>query len=264
MYLDLFFSSFLSMIINNSTLRLFADDSLVYHRIKSQADEIDLQSDLDNLAKWADTWQMCFNVSKCEFMRVERQAQASINNPSQTYNLNATQLSHVSSVKYLGVHIDAHLSFDKHIREICKKATRTLHMLMRNLKKAKTKTKTVSFKTICRPILEYASHGWSPHLGKHIDVMEAINRKAFRWAYQKRRSDHISAHMAEVGWQTLFERRKGADLKLYFKIIIGAAAVNEEMVTVSHSHHHTRIGATKALSTVMSNAILSSSVFISI
>ena len=83
-------------------------------------DEIDLQSDLDNLAKWADTWQMCFNVSKCGFMRVERQAQASINNPSQTYNLNATQLSHVSSVKYLGVHIDALLSFDKHIREICK------------------------------------------------------------------------------------------------------------------------------------------------
>ena len=57
------------------------------------------------------------------------------NSMPASYTFNNSILFQVSAIKYLGINIDSHLSFDLHIREICKRATRTLHMLMRNLKK---------------------------------------------------------------------------------------------------------------------------------
>lgn len=226
-------------------LRLFADDSLAYHKVKTSIDTNHLQSDLNKLALWADTWQMRFNVAKCEYMRIEKPS-SSVNSPRYTYTLNNSPLSEVSNIKYLGVHIDNRLSFDTHIQETCKKGTRILHMLMRNLKKARTKTRKLAYYTICRPILEYASPSWSPHLVKHIKSLEAINRKAFRWAYNLGRYDHISDIMSDVNWQVLKERRQHADLCLFFKIIQGTAALDPESVSLSQSSTcQTRTGAIK-------------------
>ena len=228
---------------NFCSLRLFADDTLVYHQIQNQSDMNDLQSDLANLSDWALTWQMNFNASKCEHMRVARKSEQTV--PPASYSFSGESLKSATCIKYLGVLIDETLSFDRHIQMICKKATQTLHMLMRNLKKAKCKTRSVAFKTICRPILEYASHCWSPYKKKHITSLETINRKAFRWAYYKRKHDHISALMLEVGWQTLEERRKTADLRLYFKSLSGYAAVADSAISINApDSYSTRIGAT--------------------
>lgn len=227
--------------VGNCNLKLFADDSLVYQQINSQTDAINFQSDLNNLSIWADTWQMRFNILKCEHMRIQRPNCHSI---PTNYTINNTNLSEVATIKYLGVYIDKRLSFDKHIHETCKRGTRILHMLMRSLKKARTKTKTIAYNTICRPILEYASQTWSPHLVKHINLLEAINRKAFRWAHHKGRYDHISQLMLQNDWQELTKRRDNADLKLYFKIISGYAAVDQQKVSLTQSNIcQTRTGA---------------------
>ena len=226
--------------IDHCNLRLFADDSLIYHEISSQANIVELQSDLDRLAEWARTWQMSFNVSKCEHMRVTRKSDTA---RAPVYNFDNSSLLQVEDIKYLGIHIDCHLSFDKHIQEICRKATNSLHMLMRNLKKARTKTRTIAYKTICRPVLEYASSSRSPHKVKHVDTIEAINRKAFRWAHNKRKHDNISDLMRQHDWQLLAQRRQNADIKLYFRILSGTAAVDENKVQATHvTGHHTRTG----------------------
>ena len=48
--------------ICHSTLRLFADDCLLYKTIKSPQDAIDLQQDLLVMQIWEDTWLMRFNT----------------------------------------------------------------------------------------------------------------------------------------------------------------------------------------------------------
>ena len=50
-----------------SSIKLYADDALVYRRIHSETDQNNLQEDLHRLAQWAATWQMSFNVQKCMF-----------------------------------------------------------------------------------------------------------------------------------------------------------------------------------------------------
>ena len=46
-----------------STVRLFADNSFLYRKIRSTADSIQLHHDLNQLAVWEQSWLMSFNPS---------------------------------------------------------------------------------------------------------------------------------------------------------------------------------------------------------
>ena len=50
-----------------SSIRLFADDSIIYRKINSNIDHQILQTDLIQLEKWSDKWQMQFNIDVCTF-----------------------------------------------------------------------------------------------------------------------------------------------------------------------------------------------------
>ena len=56
-----------------SDIRLFADYTKVYRTITTTEDCRQLQSDLDNLQKWAKKWQMKFHPEKCKVMRIGRE-----------------------------------------------------------------------------------------------------------------------------------------------------------------------------------------------
>ena len=53
-----------------STIRLYADDILMYRVIDSVDDHYNLQRDLTSLEKWSDTWQMKFNPAKCVHLAI--------------------------------------------------------------------------------------------------------------------------------------------------------------------------------------------------
>ena len=55
-----------------STVRLFADDTVVYLTVSSDSDCSKLQSDLDKLAKWENNWKMEFRLEKCTVLTVSK------------------------------------------------------------------------------------------------------------------------------------------------------------------------------------------------
>ena len=138
-----------------SSVRLFADDCVLYRNIKSPLDCHILQDDLNSLAKWETDWQMKFNVSKCHSMRVTRLHPS--NHIQFSYTLNQQILEQVQSAKYLGLTITDNLDWGQHISEITCKATKTLGFFRRNLALAPRHTKEVAYKTLVRPQLEYAA-----------------------------------------------------------------------------------------------------------
>ena len=54
----------------SSSARLFADDCLLFRRIRKIQDAVDLQNDLSSLEEWERKWQMCFHPEKCIVIRV--------------------------------------------------------------------------------------------------------------------------------------------------------------------------------------------------
>ncbi len=53
-----------------SSVRLFADNLILYRAIDSPSDCNVLQRDIDLLSVWESLWQMKFNISKCYIMRM--------------------------------------------------------------------------------------------------------------------------------------------------------------------------------------------------
>jgi hypothetical protein len=92
--------------------------------------------------------------------------------------------------------------------------------------------------------MEYACQVWSPHIQKYIDILENVNRMAFRWTYNKKKNDHISDLMSQENWPTLATRRESADINLYHRIMTDKARVEKSLLSCkTRSVHNTRVGA---------------------
>ena len=78
-----------------SSIPLFADNSIIYHKISSKTDHEILQTDLSQLQTWSDKWQMEFNVSKCVHLPITNKTKPS----THKYSLSGQPLSPVSRSK---------------------------------------------------------------------------------------------------------------------------------------------------------------------
>ena len=152
------------------SVRLFADDCVLYMNIKSPMDCQILQDDLNSLAQWETDWQMKFNISKCHSIRVTRHLPE--NRIQFEYSLHQQKLEQVQSAKYLGITITDNLDWGQHVSEISCKATKTMGFLLRNLALAPTNTKKVANQTLVRPQLEYAAAIWHPYHETQIVQVE--------------------------------------------------------------------------------------------
>ena len=110
----------------SSQMFLFADDTKLMRSLSTLADHVQLQTDIDNLAKWCNTWQLNFNATECKAIHFGR----------ATYRygdcyLNGVLLDSVDSYKDLGILFDTSLKFHQHASEAAMKANRVLACMRR-------------------------------------------------------------------------------------------------------------------------------------
>ena len=223
-----------------SSVRLFADDCVLYRNVKSPLDCQILQDGLNSLAKWEMDWQMKFNVSKCHSMRVTRL------HPSRhigvNYTLHQQTLEQVQSAKYLGLTITDDLDWGQHISEITCKTTKTLGFLRRNLALAPRHTKEVAYKTLVRPQLEYAAPIWHPYHETQIEKVEKVQRTAARWTCRRwRNTSSVGEMLDELEWPSLESRRERSSLTFFYKIHSGTVFLDKDKyLTPAPNLRHTR------------------------
>ena len=177
----------------------------MYRVIDSVDDHYNLQRDLTSLEKWSDTWQMKFNPAKCVHLAITNK-KTYIKNCYQIYCQNIKQ---ASSTKYLGITIDQHLTWTDHINEICNKANIAKAFLKRNIHQCPISIKANCYKSLVRPILEYAAAVWSPHLQYHIhQLLEKVQRSAARFVMNDyARYSSVTNMLNYLSWPTLEQRR---------------------------------------------------------
>ena len=126
--------------------------------------------------------------------------------PSEfTYTIANQPISRVNSHPYLGVTIDAKLSWTKHIQSTSSKSAKTLGLLKRTLYPAKPKVKEAAYNMLVRPKLEYGAIVWNPHTQNNIDTLEKIHicRSAARLVVHDHRRTTVTHIQSKLGWQTL-------------------------------------------------------------
>ena len=198
----------------SSSIRLFADDLILYRQIDSINDCSRLQEDISALCNWESKWQMEFNQSKCFIMRMTHKKKPICNK----YFMGESLLEEVNHHPYLGVELSNDLSWSKHITKTVNSANRVLGLIKRNLWNCSTSTKEIAYKTLVRPKLEYASAVWDPYYNTHKESIEKVQRRAARFV----KNDYgytssVSNMLIDLKWDKLELRRTKARLVTLYK-----------------------------------------------
>ena len=193
-----------------SQSKLFADDMKVYRALRNVHEDTQiLQDDLNALEQWSTDWQLSFNTTKCEVMRISQKNDTS----SPGYHLCGNRLNTVSETKDLGIYITSNLSWSLQATKCANKANSVLGFVRRTVGPKNPDLFSKLYKSLVRPILEYSSPVWSPQ------------RRASRFALGTNDMSYED-RLKRLKWPTLEKRRTLSSLTECYKTINGLNCLN--------------------------------------
>ena len=218
------FLCFINDMPNNisSTIRLYADDCILYRPIFNVDDCKILQNDLEVLSKWSETWMLDFNVSKCKTMKMSRK----LHDITYNYSLNGQELTNVKSEKYLGLVINDSLNWNDHCTDLYTKCNRIMGIIRRNFVNCPKSILKSLFESLIRSRLEYCCTAWDPYRNTHKERIERIQKRYVRMMC-KDWSTSYNVLLQNVKMNLLENRRKYHRLVFYYKIVNNLINVGE-------------------------------------
>ena len=158
------------------------------------------KDDLNALEQWSIDWQLSFNTTKCEVMRISQKNDTS----SPGYHLCGNRLNTVSETKDLGIYITSNLSWSLQATKCANKANSVLGFVRQTVGPTNPDLFSKLYRSLVRPILEYSSPVWSPHLKKDIATLEKVQRRASRFALGTTANDmSYEDRLKRLKWPTL-------------------------------------------------------------
>ena len=119
------------------------------------------------------------------------------------------------------------MKWNLHIKSTCTKANRILGILKRNFSKCSATAKEMAYKSLIRPILEYASTIWDPYQNIHKDEVEKVQKRAARFVTGNYNYEPgtMTTIMSTLKWKSLQERRLENRIILFYKGLKGKANI---------------------------------------
>jgi len=138
-----------------------------------------------------------------------------------------------TSVHYLGLIITSNLCWTNHCKIISAKATRCLNFLRHTLWSATPFVKSIAYRCVVRPLLEYGCQLWNPFTTRNIRLLEQIQRRAAHWVCSSGWDPFVSTWtkssdqcLDELGWPSLKSRCDYLSVGLLYDIIHNKVAIN--------------------------------------
>ena len=196
-----------------SSIYLFADDTKLFNTIGNINDQPTLQRDLSKIYDWTTTWMLPLNEDKCSVMHIGNRF------PSKEFHLNnnSQPMKTTQAEKDLGVIFTNQASFRTHIQQQAQKANRLVGVIRRNFQNLTPSNFTLLFKTLIRPIIEYAAPVWHPYLKTDIKTIEDVQRRATKCITGMRQLTY-QQRLQALQLPTLAFRRWRGDLIETYKI----------------------------------------------
>ena len=210
----LFINDLVDYIINKS--KLFADDTKVIAKTSNEADS-SLQTDIDNILEWTNTWLMRLNLDKCKIMHFGK------NNPKTDYTRRSYDsderilIEKTESERDLGIQVTSNLKYNDQVSKAASKGNSTLGMLKRTFVTRNTNIWKKLYTTYIRPHLEFAISAWNPYLKKDISTLEKVQRRATKVSHALKGLTY-EARLQNLKLTTLEKRRIRGDLIQKYKI----------------------------------------------
>ena len=193
----------------------FVDDTTIFERLPSRDSASIMQSALDNIESWTSQNNMNLNPTKTKELHFNF-FKSYVNN--SVFTIGESVVNSVKTAKLLGVTISADLKWNEHVDKIVAKASQRIYFLTILKRFGAPKHHLVNvYKTIIRPVLEYACQCWHPGLtiGLSQDI-ESVQKRAMRIIVPQAESYESVLSMCEL--LSLSARRRDLCAKYFDKI----------------------------------------------
>ncbi len=215
----------------HSTVSSFADDTKISMDITSKANTENLQSDVNEIFRWAKENNMLFNEEKFQLIRYGNDMEIK---STTSYKTESHQtISQKTHVKDLGVIMSSDLTFSEHNSTKATAVRKLVGWILRTFRTRDTMPMMTLFKSLVLSRIEYCSVLTSPYKQGEIGELEQI---------QKSFTAHISPVKHLDYWQRLqalnlysLERRRERYIIIYtWKILEGLVPNMEKTIIKTH------------------------------
>lgn len=182
--------------------KLYADDLKIYGASNTAENRAELQSAIDEIQKWCRENDMKISIPKCVVV--------SSGPAPNDYKLNGELIPVKDSVRDLGVFVTPELDFSEHISRVVKSASLICNMIFRCFIIKKSDFYVTLYNSLVIPRFQYCCVIWRPHLRKHIDAVERVQRRFLRRLRLRCGTPPEAVELKPIS--TMFDE---ADLKMY-------------------------------------------------
>ena len=227
----------LSYQVSNANLNMYADD----HRLYTMgSNAFCMKARLESEAAKALTWYndnyLMVNPDKFQLLMINSQ-----NDKDQaSLTINAHVIESTTDISLLGVNIDEHLVFSKHIGELCIKAGQRVGVLSRLGNLIPTEAKLLLYKSSILPHLTYCHLIW--HFCKASDArkVKRVLERVLRIVYNTHSVEYYNL-LNRVNLPSLQNRRLQDLATLIYKVKYGLVPRNVvDIFSVKSSKYHLR------------------------
>ena len=204
----------------STTVFGFADDIKLLGNNRNE-----LQDALNIIGNWTKDWQQLIQPAKSEHITFNHNHNLS---DQFKFNINGNNITKVHTVKDLGILISDNLKWTPYLNQIKSKASRLCCLILRSFKTNNLETYKTAYNTYIRPIMEYNTSIWTPHLKSEIKLIESVQQKFTKSVCKKLNLsfNNYSERLNIMGMESLECRRVRFDLILLYKMYNNLIDVN--------------------------------------
>lgn len=189
-------------------LLLFADDAVLFAH-----DPNSLQSMLNDIEEYSNTWGLRLNASKTKTMIFEKGRHTKFD-----FYLYNNHIELVDSFKYLGVHLYKNGNWNRTQKRIAQHGSYSLHNLfiVFNQLDLPVSKQCDLFDSLVASTLNYAAEIWGHHVGPDVEL---IHSKFCRKVLSVKRSTNLDALYGELARIPMSIRRQLIMVKYWIKLL---------------------------------------------
>ena len=197
--------------VDTGACNLYVDDTLVYCTSNNATTLQECtQKCVSSIKEWYDKNQLVINTSKSNLMLVlTKQREVFTNIPKIDVYLGVDRLTQLSCLDYLGVKLDAHLTWNAQIYAVCKKLVFTISRLSCLKNVLAMHILIYIYQSIVQPQVDYAITIWGFTSQQNISKVQRLQNRGARIITGNFDYVHVRGIdiVKQFKWMNVIERR---------------------------------------------------------
>ena len=230
----------LSRNCKHSSVSCFADDTRILGTVKDIEDVHHVQTDLNEIIKWAEENNMQFNESKFELLRYGQNTD--VRTGSSYYSSSNTPITEKESLRDLGVKMQNNATFDEQVAKVEASGRKLSSWALRTFLSRDKRTMLTLWKQLIQPVIDYCSPLWIPHKRKDLERLEAVQR-SFTSKIEEVKDMNYYDRLSALRLYSIQRRFERFIIINIWKILEGFSVnVNEKIAEKVTARNQTRTG----------------------